>query len=135
MRRGLLGILLLGGVLLTGCSRGSMADATWSLPVDVTLDASTTSFPVEVERLSCNGGVTGTVNTPDMRLGDDRVVLTFTVTPGEAEAADCQSNERVRYDVTLPEPLGARKLMDGSCELDRYATIVPCANGGLRYPS
>jgi hypothetical protein len=70
--------------LSSGCSLfNDAAAATWDLAKDQTLDSATTAFAVDVTRLGCNSGETGTVNDPDIEVTDTQVVITFTVSPGE----------------------------------------------------
>ncbi|KRA38863.1 MULTISPECIES: hypothetical protein [unclassified Nocardioides] len=58
--------------------------------------------------------MTGEVLEPHVVYEDSRVVLTFRVGP-HSDGGTCPSNKRVRYDVTLAEPLGDRALIDGQC--------------------
>lgn len=120
----------------SGCGAlpGSSAAAVWTVAPGERIDAGATEFTVLVNRLGCNSGVTGEVQEPDVRLGDDEVVLTFTVTPGEPSAATCQGNNRVRYDVTLPEPVGNRRLVDGQCGPEGEARGTTfCRPSGVRH--
>lgn len=109
------------------------AIAVWTLAPDQDVDADTTEFTALVSRLGCNSGVTGEVNAPDVQLADDRIVLTFTVTPGEPAGGDCQGNNEVPYDIALSEPLGNRQLVDGQC-LDSEASQTSfCDPDGVRH--
>lgn len=127
-------LLLLGASALAGCGAGGgTAAATWVVAPDQRISAGTTSFTAEVVRLGCNGGVTGTVEEPAIRLTDEQVVLTFRVSPADPPEADCQGNAAVRYTVELPEPLGDRALVDGACEDRAVADTAPCAAGAARY--
>lgn len=111
------------------------AAAVWTVAPGQQLGAETVEFTALVNRVGCNGGVTGEPQEPDARLGDEEVVVTFTVTPGEPAAADCQGNDDVAYDVVLPEPLGERRLVDGQCEPEGEASgNSSCRPDGVRYP-
>jgi hypothetical protein len=76
--------------------------------------------------------VTGTVNPPEVRMTADKFVITFTVSPGPPQSANCQGNPGVPYVVELPEPLGARALVDGACDAAEAARTAFCESGGNR---
>ena len=117
-----------------GALPGSTASAVWNLAPGQDLDARTTTVDVLVTRVGCNSGVTGTVVKPEIQLEDDRVIVAFSVQPGEPASADCQGNPEVAYSLTLPEPLGSRQLVDGQCLTDEDAArTVFCDDGGVRY--
>ena len=95
---------------------GAAGDAAvWVTGPDQDLDPSSTGFTALVSRLGCNSGVTGEVLSPDIRVTEAEVVVTFSVAPERSGAADCQGNDQVPYEVSLPEPLGERALVDGQC--------------------
>lgn len=91
------------------------AAATWTVAPGQALGADTTSFTAVVTFRACSDGVTGTVNEPDIDMGDDEVTITFTVSPDDPATATCPSNEGVPYQVRLPEAIGDRNLIDGVC--------------------
>ena len=127
-------IIALSAALSSGCSPShDQAEAIWDLTKDQTLVSDTTAFAVEVTRLGCNNGETGTVNDPDIEMTDTQVVITFTVSPGEPSSADCQGNNAVSYDVELPEALGERELVDGGCVSSEAASTESCHPSGVRY--
>jgi heat shock protein HslJ len=110
------------------------AAAVWTVAPDQDLNAEASEITVLVTRLGCNSGVTGGVAEPDVRLEDDRVVLTFTVRPGEPSAADCPGNNQVPYAVDLREPIGNRQLVDGQCLPEGEAAGTSfCQPDGVRY--
>lgn len=122
-------------LLLVGCSGFNRAPATWALPSSPALDSGSTRFTALVTRLDCNSGVTGTVNPPDVQFTADKVVITFTVSPGPAQSASCQSNPEVPFLVELSEPIGDRTLVDGACEAGKASGTAFCEpSGGRRYP-
>jgi hypothetical protein len=124
----------LAAVLFSGCGLfNDEAVATWDLTEDQTPDADTTTFTVDVTRLGCNSGETGTVNDPNIEMSDTQVVITFTASPGEPNTADCQGNNAVSYDVELPEALGERELVDGGCASTEARGTAPCQPNGVRY--
>lgn len=124
----------LSAVLFSSCSLfNDEAVATWDLVEDQTPDSATTAFTVDVTRLGCNSGETGTVNDPNIEMSDTQVVITFTVSPGEPSSADCQGNNAVSYDVELPEALGERELVDGGCASTEATSTAPCQPSGVRY--
>ncbi len=103
------------------------AAPVWTAAPNQSLEPGTSEFTVLVSRLGCNNGVTGEVREPDVRLDAQRVVLTFAVEPDEPSAANCLSNDQVRFDVTLEEPLGERELVDGHCLSGGEASERPYA--------
>jgi heat shock protein HslJ len=110
------------------------AAAFWTVAPGQDLNAETSEIAVLVTRLGCNSGVTGGVVEPDVRPEGNRVVLTFTVRPGEPSAADCPGNNQVPYAVELPEPIGNRQLVDGQCLPEGEATGTSfCQPDGVRY--
>ena len=109
--------------------------ATWQIPKGSQLSTSTSSFTASVQRLACNGGVTGTVREPRVDYSDSRVILTFEVDGAASGAGDCQGNRAVRYEVVLSEPLGGRELVDGACLAGGEArTTAYCLPDGVRWP-
>lgn len=108
------------------------ATAMWYVAPSQALDSGAMRFTALVSRLGCNSGVTGTVNPPEVRITADKLVITFTVSPGPPQSADCQGNPAVPYVVELPEPLGARALVDGACDAAEAARTAFCESGGVR---
>ena len=123
---------VLSAAVLGGCLGGDRAVASWELAPGQSLGPESTTFTALVTRVSCNNGVTGSVNEPGLGIGDDAVVVTFTVSPGRPESASCPGNDAVPYVVTLPEPLGTRSLVDGACESADVADSATCASGAVR---
>jgi hypothetical protein len=108
------------------------ATATWYLAPSQSLDSGAMRFTALVSRLGCNSGVTGTVNPPEVRMTADKFVITFTVSPGPPQSVNCQGNTGVPYLVELPEPLGARALVDGACDAAEAGRTAFCESGGVR---
>ena len=124
----------LSAVLCGGCRLfNDEAVATWELTEGQVFGADSTAFTVDVTRLGCNSGETGTVNGPDIEMTDTQVVITFTVSPGEPGAATCQGNKAVSYGVELPEKIGERELIDGGCAATEAASTATCQRSGVRY--
>jgi hypothetical protein len=100
------------------------------------LTSASQSFIANVYRLSCNGGVTGTVLQPTINVGDARFVVTFTVKRGQPGAHSCQGNPPVPVVVDLGMPIGNRQLIDGACRSGSPASkSEPCVDGQVRWPS
>lgn len=118
----------------TSLNESDRATAVWEVAPQQQLDASTTEIAVLVTRLGCNSGVTGTVNDPTISITDDDLVITFTVSPGQPEAADCQGNDQVPYLLTLPQPLGEHRLIDGACESTEARSTVFCESAVRHSP-
>ncbi|MEJ5868498.1 hypothetical protein WDV85_12205 [Pseudokineococcus sp. 5B2Z-1] len=108
--------------------------ATWVVAPGQALEGNAASFTALVTRLGCNSGVTGEVDPPRIEETDDVVTITFTVTPGPPEAADCPSNDAVPYEVELGSPLRGRLLVDGACETTEASTTTGCDPDGTRSP-
>jgi hypothetical protein len=93
--------------------------AMWTPDPASRLSRSSSAVRVLVSRLECNGGVTGNVLAPGIRLAPTEVVITFAVEalppipPGVTRT--CPSNELVPYEVDVRHPLGGRRLVDGVC--------------------
>lgn len=111
---------------------GDRATAVWDVEPNQALDQGSKRFTAVVTRLGCNGGVTGTVNRPDVQITADRIVITFTVSPGPPKAATCPGNRPVPTVVELPEPLGTRALIDGACDTAEAAGTSFCIDSGVR---
>lgn len=136
MRRWTGTALLASVALMAGCAGGvadGIAIAVWELDPEQSLGAESTGFTALVTRLGCNSGVTGEVQEPEIVVTDAELVITFEVTPGEPEAANCQGNEIVSYEVALPGPLGDRVIRDGACDLSEPASTVFCEGDGVRF--
>lgn len=113
---------------------GDSADASWTLGPEQEVGPNSRQLHVLVTRVGCNGGVTGRVEEPEIKVETGRVIVTFVVTPGEPRTADCQGNRPVEFVLTLPEPLGDRALADGQCLFNQdIARTAFCADGALRY--
>jgi hypothetical protein len=109
--------------------------AVWDVDPAALPSANSTSFTANVSRLGCNGGMTGTVLRPGVRLEETRIVITFTV-EADPDGGDCPSNDWVPYQVDLGEPIGSRALVDGSCiDESEAATTSHCSeDAGIRWP-
>ncbi|HET7690497.1 MAG TPA: hypothetical protein VFK41_08970 [Nocardioidaceae bacterium] len=128
---------------LTACGPGEDVDsdrlegetAVWNMAEGQDLTSSSTEFTAVVSRLACNGGVTGEVFPPQIRMTGHEVVVTFSVAPKRPGAATCQGNDWVPYKVTLDEPLGDRALSDGACQANSggAATTSFCLPSGTRF--
>lgn len=96
---------------------GDRDGATWELLPGEQVTAATTTLTVRVSPTECTSGRVDDLQGPGVRVEDDRMVVTYTVAalrtpPGEAE--NCMAHYVVRT-LTLPEPLGHRMLVDGTC--------------------
>ena len=114
--------------------RGESEPAIWTLGPGDDLTSASTSFTASVTRMSCHGGVTGTVLTPTIEEDDAAVVVTFALEaapPGIIHA--CPSNDFVPVVVDLSEPLGERPLIDGGCRLTNIAQTMWCDDGSVRW--
>lgn len=125
---------LSGGCGLVVADPSGESPATWDLAPDQALTAQSTTFTALVARAECNSGVTGEANAPDIEVTNDQLVITFTVSPGSPPlGADCQGVDKVPYEVTLPEAIGDRSLVDGECASSDLAGTDMCSPNGVRY--
>ena len=105
----------------------------WTVEPSQRLDPSSTGFTALVSRLACNSGVTGEVYAPKVQVGEDEIIVTFSVAPTEG-AQSCPSNDLVPHRVDLGEPLGDRSLVDGQCRPGAKASTTSfCLAGSARY--
>lgn len=109
--------------------------AVWRVADGEEIDATSTSFTALVSRLDCANGITGEVLAPTIELGDENIVVTFTVEPNDPEGEyTCPSNDEVPYAVDLGEPIGSRPIIDGACLEDgRAATTSFCTPSAERW--
>ena len=74
-------------IVVSGCSGNGTSAANWRLVEGQRVEDSATSFTALVSRAGCNGGETGTVNPPDVRVTETSIIVTFTVSPGDPRRA------------------------------------------------
>ncbi len=98
------------------------------LSSDEPLSSASTSFTAAVTRMSCHGGVTGTVLRPTIEEDDATVIVTFAVEAATPGIYACPSNDFVPVVVDLSEPLGERPLIDGGCRVTDVAQTAWCAD-------
>ena len=89
--------------------------ATWSLAPEELLDPKTTFLVVEVTRLGCASGITGTVLDPQIHYDETQVLLRTDVEKIGQGAHECQGNDAVPVEIHLDQPLGVRGLVDAAC--------------------
>ena len=104
-----------------------LGDASWVLGPGEGVDPTTIVFTALVTERDCASGRSseGRVVGPDILLLEDEVLVTFAVRPLGGEFQDCQGNPPTRMQVTLPEPLGGRRLLDGSTLPPREPVAEP----------
>lgn len=107
--------------------------AVWSLSTDADVTGSSESFTALVDRLDCNGGVTGEVLEPSIEVDEVTIVVTFTVESVTPGTQTCPSNDTVAFLVNVGQPIGQRVLVDGACLTDRARTTSFCTEGGTRW--
>lgn len=117
--------------------------AVWEADRGEPPEPGATTFVALVTRLGCNGGVTGDVLAPTVKVTPDEIVVTFTVAPLAPGHHTCPGNEAVRYEVDVGEEIGDRPLRDGACAPGgEAATTTFCTGddgvtdeaGGVRWP-
>ena len=126
-RRALTIAICFAAVALPACGGPSLPAQPalwWPAPGEV-VTPQTKSLDILVMEIECANGepADGRINEPAIERDDDKVVVTFRVTPlGEA---NCPSNPPTTHRVDLGEPLGDRELFDGGnvvlCEVHEWA--------------
>ncbi len=88
--------------------------------------ASTTIRALVLEE-SCASGRTpeGRVDPPAIEIDDTTVTVTFVIRQQPGDGQDCQGNAPFPVGFPLPEPLGARTLLDGNEDPPRKAGEPP----------
>ncbi len=86
---------------------------------------STTVHALVVEQVCASGkSPKGRIEAPSIDLEDKSVTITIDIRR-QTSGQDCQGNPPLAVTITLPEPLGARSLLDGSATPPRDATKAP----------
>ncbi len=101
----------------------------WELLPGETTDPGTTGFVALVTELGCTSGkpVAGRIAGPEIRSMTDTVTVTFGVRAIDGRSpSTCQDTLPSRVEVTLPEPLGPRKLLDGGSLPARDPSAPTC---------
>lgn len=91
--------------------------ARWSLPADEAVGPETTEFTALVTEVDCASGQSseGRIVGPEIEFTPDAVIIEFRVRPlGGAQA--CPGNPPTPVRVQLGQPLGDRRLLDGSVD-------------------
>jgi hypothetical protein len=99
----------------------------WVAPAALPLPAETTVIPAQLREVACASGRSpeGRVLDPLIFSSEDAVLVTFWVRRSPGGGQDCQGNPEFATLIQLPEPLGDRKLLDGSEVPPRDATTPP----------
>jgi hypothetical protein len=110
-----------------GLVESRVGRASWWLdPTAAEPTAESDLLPVRVLEEACASGQSGLdrLDPPYVELTDTTVTLTMWIRlrPGPQ---DCQGNAPFAFDLELPEPLGARHLLDGGDKPPRDATKPP----------
>ncbi|MDP9225021.1 MAG: hypothetical protein M3P18_14475 [Actinomycetota bacterium] len=108
-------VLALGAC--SGIPTGESGPATWTHDPAAEIGPDTTEFTAWVTERACAGGQSSAdrITGPDTQVSAEAIVVTFGVRPLTG-AQDCQGNPPTPVIVRLPEPLGARMLLDGGRE-------------------
>jgi hypothetical protein len=98
----------------------------WVDPSALPLGPSTTAVQAHLIEAACASGKSpkGRVRAPTVVVTDDAMTVTVWVTR-RSGGQDCPGNPEFGFKLTLPEELGARKLLDGGGSLPRDATVRP----------
>lgn len=103
----------------------SAGPAHWFLSPDAQIGPETTVFAALVMEVNCASGQSSQdrIVGPEISYAADRVVVTFAVRPLPGDAHDCQGNPATAVTVTLKEPLGDRRLVDGGADPAREPPV------------
>jgi hypothetical protein len=100
--------------------------ATWWIdPKQPAPTAKSTTIHALVMEQACASGQSaeGRVEEPIIELGDTSITVTYRVRGRQGTGQDCQGNPTTPIELTLPEPLGNRTLLDGGSDPPRDASI------------
>jgi hypothetical protein len=103
-----------------------IGEATWVLDDAASIGPGTTEFTALVTERDCASGQpsVGRVLGPDIMMLEEQVLVTFAVRPLPG-GHDCQGNPSTPVRVVLPEPIGDRRLLDGSTLPPREPAAEP----------
>jgi hypothetical protein len=99
----------------------------WVASKALPLPPETTVVPAQIREVACASGRSpeGRVLDPLIFSSEDAVLVTFWVRRAPGGGQDCQGNPELATLIQLPEPLGDRKLLDGSETPPRDAAGPP----------
>jgi hypothetical protein len=104
---------------------GRVGPAAWWIdPAAIPLSPKATKIPGLIREQGCASGRSpeGRVLDPAIFSADDAMLVTFWVRRPSGNQ-ECPRNPDFPVEITLPEPLGDRKLLDGSAIPPRDATV------------
>jgi hypothetical protein len=88
-----------------------------------------------VRRHRRSGGVAGEVFEPIVEVGETDIIVTFFDVSRDSDLEQtCPGNDEVPYELELGEPIGQRRVLDGSCRSGGEAASTSfCAPGATRW--
>lgn len=108
--------------------------AVWSLRPNQHPKSTDQILRLAVTQTACNDGRNNPVRGVDVSTNHRAVTITVTTRPVTGGAHTCPLGPAMKYDLTLDEPLGHRKLIDGQC---RHGTGLMstawCDPDGVRF--
>ena len=105
--------------------QGRVGPASWWVdPAAAPLPPDVTAIPALISEEACASGQPpeGRVLEPQVFSSETAVLINIWIRR-QLTGQDCQSNPVVPLEITLPEPLGGRQLLDGSDVPPRDATV------------
>ncbi len=105
----------------------------WQLSDAAAVTVDSTAIAVDVTRLECSGGQTGTVLPPTVTYEADRILIGTFVAALPPGAYSCPGNPGVTVTVELAEPVGPRQLVDAACVEGPAVGISFCGEGAVRW--
>ncbi len=107
--------------------------AVWVLKDPEGVTRASTRLELEVTRVECSGGKTGTILQPEVSLGPSDIVIRAAAKPLGGGSQNCPGNDSVTVTITLPEPVGDRPLIDAACLEGSAVRTSFCAEGPARW--
>ncbi len=122
--------------LLAGCSAltptGSVT-AAWDLRTPQKVTPDSTSLDVDVYRLECSGGTTGTVEEPNVTYEPERILIRGLLSDLPDGSYTCLGVSPAPATIELSEPVGNRTIMDASCLEEDNTDLTGCEDQGIRW--
>ncbi|MGP5070905.1 hypothetical protein ACTXOR_00725 [Arthrobacter rhombi] len=123
-------------LLLAGCSApapsGSVT-AAWDLRTPQKVTPDSTSLDVDVYRLECSGGTTGTVERPHVAYEPERILVHGLLSDLPDGNSTCLGVSPAPTTINLSEPVGHRAIVDASCLEEDNTDLTGCEDQGIRW--
>jgi hypothetical protein len=103
-------------LLLPSPSLDTASPARWELDPEEMPGPADTTFVAFVQEIGCASGraIEGKLLPPVVEYGEDEIVVRLYLEPPEGDAHECPLPPPTRFEIQLREPIGNRRLVDGS---------------------